>query len=240
VQYDPTSGVLNAAGPKLDADITPVIYKLTVGGKLWTGMIGVPPGGTHDLAETGRLQLFVPSGTVGPHGGEVQRVGPDRVELIANKHTGDVRAYVLDSENQPVDPGDREITVAVEGARPSVLTLTPDPQAHFAVGHLPALFDAPHVTVAVHERDTTHAGLLGWSGGVVLVGPGAPRVHLVAVDTWPGEVIEVHRVHGKHVGVIADAPDAVVEGPGVVVGAPGDIVVGRGNRHREDGQGRDD
>lgn len=227
VQYDPKSGVLTAAGPKLDADITPITYDLTVGGTPWTGMIGVPPGGTHDLADTGKAQAAIPPGTVGPNGGVVESVGPDRVELLANKRTGDVRAYVLDADDHPVDPGDRKITVAVEGPRPSVTVLTPEPQAHFVVGHVPALVDAPEVTVAVNAHGATHACLVGWSpGSVVLTGPEAPHAHVVAVDAWPDEAIEVrgHHVVGAP-GVVVGAPGVVVNTPGIVVGAP-NIVVG--------------
>jgi hypothetical protein len=241
VHYDPKSGVLTASGPKLEADITPITYDLKVGGDPWTGVLGVPPGGTHDLADTGRLQVALPPGTVGPHGGTVEKVGPDRVELLPNKRTGDVRAYVLDADNHPVDPGDRKITVAVQGAHPSVLTLAPEPQAHFVVGHMPEILSAPQVTVAVKVHGTTHACLVGWSpGSVVVVGPAAPRLHLLAVDAWPGEVVEVHRWHGEHGEVIVGAPGVVVEGPGVVVGAPGVIVVGHGHKHHGHGHWEDD
>jgi hypothetical protein len=233
VQYDPRTGVLSAAGPKLDADITPVKYTLTVGDTPWNGTIGVPPGGTHDLAETGQLQTSLPPNTVGPNGGVVQMVGPDRVELVANKRTGDVRAYVLDADNHPVDPGERKITVEIAGPHPELVALAPEPQGHFVVGHAPAIVDAPQVTLAVHAHGTTHACLVGWSpGSVVVVGPGAPRVHVLAVDAWPDEVVEVHERHGKHgevvvgaPGVVVDAPRVVVGMPGVVVGAPG-VVVG--------------
>jgi hypothetical protein len=225
VKYDPNTGVLSAAGPKLDADITPVTYNLTVGGKPWSGMIGVPPGGTHDLADSGKLQASIPVGTVGPHGGLVQSVGPDRVELVANKRSGDVRAYVLDADNHPVDPGDRKITVAVEGPHPQVVVLAPEPQAHFVVGHVPTLVDAPQVTIAVHVHGTAHACLVGWSpGSVVVLGPEAPRVHVLAVNSWPDEVVEVHGWHGRHAEVVVGAPGVVVEPPGVLIGAPGVIV----------------
>src|SRR5258708_27813834 len=109
VQYDPSAGVLTAEGPKLEADITPVNYTLMVGGTPWSGSIDVPRGGTQDLVATGRLQGSLAPSAVGPNGGIVQMVGPDRIELVANKHTGDVRAYVLDADNHPVDPGDRKI-----------------------------------------------------------------------------------------------------------------------------------
>lgn len=236
VQYDPKSGVLSATGPKLDADITPITYTLTVGATPWTGRMGVPPGGTHDLADTGKLQASIPPGAVGPNGGIVQRVGSDRVELVANKHTGDVRAYVLDADDHPVDPGDRKITVDVEGDHPSELVLAPEPHGHFVVGHMPAIVDAPQVTVAINARGTTHACLVGWSpGSVVVVGPAAPRVHVFAVDAWPDEVVELREHHGKRgevavgaPGVVVGAPGVVVEGPHVVIGAPGVVVGGAG------------
>jgi hypothetical protein len=242
VQYDNKSGVLTAAGPALDADITPVSYSLSVGGTPWSGSIEVPKSGTQELIASGRVQASLAPNALGPNGGVVQTVGTDRIELVANKRTGDIRAYVLDADNRPVDPGDRKITVAIQSERPEILVLTPEPQAHFFVGHLHTRVDPPHVTVAVSARGTTHACLVGWSPGtVVLVGPETPRVHLLAVDVWPGEVIEV-RGHGRHHGevavtspgvvvgapaVVVESPSLVVEPPSIVVGSPA-VVVGAG------------
>jgi hypothetical protein len=247
VKYDPKTGVLTAAGPKLEADITPVNYDLTVGGTPWHGTIDVPTGGTQDLVATGQLQAPIPPGTVGPNGGVVHVVGPDRVELVANKHTGDVRAYVLDADNHPIDPGDRKITVAVQGEHPEVLVLAPEPSRHFFVGHLRARVNPSYVTVAVNVRGTTHACLVGWSpGAVVVLGPEAPRLHLLVVDAWPGEVVEVHghgRFHEEVVvgapGVVVEAPSLVVQPPSVVVGVPGVVVGGPVYEVREHGWGRD-
>src|SRR5260221_8297095 len=95
VEYDPKTGVLVAKGPKLEADLTPVEYALVVDGKPWAGSLDVPKDGTQDLVDTSKQQAALPPNTVGPNGGVVQVVGPDRVEIVANK-TGDVRAYVLD------------------------------------------------------------------------------------------------------------------------------------------------
>jgi hypothetical protein len=185
VEYDPKTGLLTAAGPALDADITPVSYSLTEGGTPWSGTIDVPKGGTQDLVASGRIQASLAPNVLGPNGGVVQTVGPDRIELVANRRTGDMRAYVLDADSRSVDPGDRKITVAIQDERPEILVLTPEPQGHFVVGHLHTRIDPPHVTVAVSLRGTTHACLVGWSpGSVVLVGPEAPRVHLAtAADT---------------------------------------------------------
>jgi hypothetical protein len=233
VTYEAKTGVLTAAGPKLDADITPVNYTLSVGGKPWTGSIDVPRGGTHDLVETGKVQASLAPSAIGPNGGIVRAVGPDRVELVANKHTGDVRAYVFDKDSHPIDPGDRKITVAIQGEHPEVLVLAPEPHGHFVVGHLRARVDPPYLTLAVNVHGTAHACLVGWSPGtVVLVGPESPRVHLLAVDAWPGEVVEVHERHGRYheevvvggPGVVVAAPAVVVEAPSLVVGAPAVVV----------------
>jgi len=260
VQYDPKTGVLNAAGPRLDADVTPVSFNLTAGGTPWTGSIDVPRGGTQDLVATGRLQVALAPSTVGPNGGVVQAVGSDRVELVANKHTGDVRAYVLDADNHTIDPGDRKITVALQGEQPEILVLAPEPQAHFVVGHMRARVDPPYLTVAVNAGGTTHACLVGWSpGSVVLIGPEAPRVHLLTVNAWPDEVVDVHGPHGRHhgdgvvgaggvvvgaPGLVVDAPSLVVEATGVVIGTPGvvvggpGVVVGGGVEGHDRGEGR--
>jgi hypothetical protein len=253
VQYDPKTAVLTAAGPTLDADITPVSYSLTVGGTPWIGSIDVPKGGTEDLVATAKLQPpAAPSLTVrGPNGGIVQTVGHDRIEVVANRNTGDVRAYVLDADNHPVDPGDRKITIAFEGEQPEVVVLAPEPQGHFVVGHLHARVDPPQFTVAVNAQGATHACLVGWApGSVVVVGPAAPRVHLLAVETWQGEVVDVH-MHARHheevmvegPGVVVGGPSVVVETPGVVVSGPSVVVgggveahghVGRGHEHDRD------
>lgn len=226
VQYDSSTGVVTAAGPKLTADITPVDYSLTVDGKPWTGELAVPIDGTQDLAENAKLNVATPPPTTGPHGGVVQIVGPDRVELVANKGNGEVRAYVLDPNNQPIDPGDRNITIALQGDQPETVVLAPDPTTHFFVGHVRTRVDPVNVTVAVRAHGRTHACLVGWQpGAVVVVGPAAPRVHLLAVETWaPTEVVEV-RGHGHHGEVIVERPGVVVGAPGVVVGAP-NVVVG--------------
>jgi hypothetical protein len=120
----------------------------------------------------------------------VQVVGPDRVEVAANKVTGEVRAYVLDSAGHPVDPRDRKITLAIQAEQPELITLEPEPRALFLVSNLRTRVDPKHVTIAVTAHGATHACLAGWSpGSVVLVGAAAPRVHLLVVEAWPAVVV---------------------------------------------------
>jgi hypothetical protein len=234
VQYDAKTGVLTAAGPALAADITPMHYDLSVGGSAWNGAIDIPKGGTQDLVDTSKLQGSFSANVAGPNGGVVEAVGPDRIEVVANKATGDVRAYVLGPDNRPIDPGDRKITLAIDGEAPELLVLVPAPEGHFVMGHIGARIDPPHLTVAVNAHGATHACLVGWApGSVVVVGPKAPRVHLLAVEAWPGEVIEVHGRHGHvHDEVVVGAPAVVVVGtPGVVVGGGAEVHGGMGWGH---------
>jgi hypothetical protein len=72
------------------------------------------------------------------------------------------------------------------------------------------------------------------------MGPDAPRVHLLAVETWPGEVVEVNGRHGRHHGevavgapgvdvegsVVVGGPSVVLSGPSVVLGGPSVVVGG--------------
>ncbi len=233
--YNEKTGVLTATGPKLDADLNHVTYALVADGKPIDGAIDVPRGGTQDLVETAKLQTTIPEDkTVGPNGGVVQVVGPDRVEVVANRETGEVRAYVLDADYHVVDPGDRKITLAFEGHDPEVVVLTPAPKGRFVVGHVRTRVDPVHVTVAVNVHGATHACLVGWvPGKVVVVGHKAPRVHVfvVAQPVWDEDgVVVLHGHHHGH-GVVVGAPGVVVGAPGIVVGAPGVVVHEPGHVH---------
>lgn len=237
--FDAKTGVLTATGPKLDADITPVNYDLQVDGQPWSGAIGVPRAGTVELVDTGKLQASIPDGKLGPNGGVVQMVGPDRVEIVANKTNGEVRAYVLDPDFHVVEPGDRKITIALEGPDPEVIVLAPQPKVKFVVGKVKTRVDPIHVTVAVNVHGTTHACLVGWHPGVVVVyGPTAPPpVRFYAVEAWDDDDDDHGHGHGHHghgqvvvggPGVVVTGPGIVVGGPSVVVGAPGIVVGGPG------------
>ena len=233
VDYDPKTGLLTATGPKLEADITPVSYALTVDGKPWNGVIDVPADGTQDLVDTGKEQAKLPVGIKGPNGGIVQMVGPDRVEVLANKKNGEVRAYVLDDDNKPVDPGDRTVTLALGGDAPETVILAPDPGGHFVVGHMVTRVDPVNVTVAVKRHGRVHACLVGWAPGeVVVVGPEAPPVAIWGPPAvfvgGPGVVVDAPGVVVGGPGVVVGAPGVVVGAPGVVVGAPGVVVEGPG------------
>src|SRR5262245_53661717 len=81
---DANTGLLAATGPKLEADLTEVDYTVNVSGKPWTGVMLVPPGGTAALVAGGKAAAAakLPDDAVGPHGGAIQVVGGDRLEMV--------------------------------------------------------------------------------------------------------------------------------------------------------------
>jgi hypothetical protein len=110
---DPKSGALVATGPKLDAPLTEVAYTVDAAGKALSGTMYVPKGGTVAIAADAKVTVDA-GASVGPHGGHVERIGSDWVEVVASKN-GDVRAYVLDGDRnvvaEPVAVGPHVVVV---------------------------------------------------------------------------------------------------------------------------------
>ncbi|MEZ4298073.1 MAG: hypothetical protein R3B70_24185 [Polyangiaceae bacterium] len=103
-------GSLAATGPKLTAELTTITYSLKVGDSTWEGALHVPPGGTADLVAA--PSVTVPEGTKGPNGGVVDVVGDQRVEMVVDEKTGEVRVYLLDENLQPIPVGDATAVAA--------------------------------------------------------------------------------------------------------------------------------
>src|SRR5262249_6552316 len=94
---------LTASIPKLTENLTTISYSLKVGDATWDGTLHVPPGGTKALLAV--PTVAVPEGTKGPHGGIVDVVGDQRVEIVIDEKTGQVRMYMLDDKLQPIPVG---------------------------------------------------------------------------------------------------------------------------------------
>src|SRR5262249_40617172 len=75
-----SGSALTASIPKLSDNLTTIQYSLKVGDATWDGNLHVPPGGTKALLAA--PAVAVPEGTKGPHGGVVDVVGDQRVEII--------------------------------------------------------------------------------------------------------------------------------------------------------------
>ena len=225
--YDPTTGMHAGKIPALTADITEIAYDGTVGGKTLKGVIHVPQGGTNELVESGKAAAGkVPADAKGPNGGVVQVVGPDVVEIAADKG-GAVRVYILDDARKPVAVGTRTVKLAVGGPSGEVIELTPDPSGGYFVGKLSLKGNPSKLTVIVRSKPGAApvVVLCGWNPGtVVVVGRNARPVNLYVVNVWPQTT------------VVVNPTKTVVVVPGTVVVTTKGKGKGRKNGHYKKGR----
>ncbi|MGK4009142.1 hypothetical protein WMF31_41470 [Sorangium sp. So ce1036] len=222
--FDAKTGLLVAAGPKLEADLTQVSYNIVVAGKPWNGTLHVPAGGTRVIVEGARKaeKRPIPAGKTGPNGGVIQVVGDDIVEVVADKASGQVRVYVLSPDLKPIPVGDRKIKLAFAGPSSELVVLKPAPGGLYAVGTVTTRVNPVKLTVVVAHPTHADVVLVGYRPGMhVVVGPRAPSLNVIVATTWnvgvkvkttPGVVVvhddddddddgrRVHviHVHGKH------------------------------------------
>jgi hypothetical protein len=193
---DPDTGLLQGDGPKLKGDMTEVSYALKVHGKDWAGSLYVPKGGTAELNEDAKTatNIKVPEGARGPHGGAIQIVGQDRVELVADPSSKEVRVYVLDDQLKPMPVGARKVKLAVVEDRPEMIVLTTEPGGAYLKGRLSGEHDPVKITISVTTNEQTHVALVGYHpGAVVVVGSRAPRIHVVVAGVFRGpDVVHEH------------------------------------------------
>lgn len=205
------SGYVVATGPKLQDDLTEITYNLQVENKPWLGTLHVPRGGTLELSasanEGTNVAVTVPAGKVGPNGGVVQVVGEDRVEVIADKNTGQVRAYFLDPEFKVIKGPNRKVRIAIAGETPEIIVLEPEPTVGlYFVGRARTRVDPLRLTVAVTNHEVTHTRIVGFQPHTrLVVGARAPRVKFLVASGWEPDV-DV-RVHGRGPAVVVRDDD---------------------------------
>ncbi|UQA59560.1 hypothetical protein [Polyangium aurulentum] len=188
LELDAKTGLFVAAGPKLEADLTELDYTVTVGGKPWKGALHVPVGGTASLVAGAKAaaDIKVPEGKLGPNGGVIQVVGKDRLELVADEVTGEVRVYVLDADLNAVAVGEREVSLGVVAdATPVTIALAPVEAGAYFVGKWALAADPLKLTIAMKNAGQTHCALVGYRPGArIVVGASAPRVKVRVKTRW--------------------------------------------------------
>jgi hypothetical protein len=195
VAVEPKTGYLIGTGPALQDDFTPINYKLNVENKPWGGTLHVPRGGTLELHNSAKASIgIVPEGKVGPNGGVIQVIGDDRVEVVAEKSTGQVRVYFLDPDYKVIKGPDRQVKIAIGGESPEIVVLEPEPKVGlFFVGRLKTKVDPVRVSVAVTHHDVSRAAIVGWAPTThLVVGTRAPRVRLLVASGWAAPDVDVH------------------------------------------------
>jgi hypothetical protein len=113
-QLTASGAALTTAIPKLGEGLTTITYSLKVGEATWDGSLHVPQGGTKELIAVPTVS--VPEGTKGPHGGAVDVIGDQRVEIVVDEKTGEVRMYMLDDKLQPIPVGSASAVVGFQQA----------------------------------------------------------------------------------------------------------------------------
>jgi hypothetical protein len=189
LKQDPDTGLLVGQAAKLKGELTEVDYALNVGAKDWKGVLYVPEGGTAELDEGAKAasKVTVPEGKQGPHGGTIQVVGQDRIELVADPSSKEARVYVLDGELKQVPVGARKVKLAVVDDRPEVIVLTPEPGGTFLKGRVASEHDPIKITVSVTVNQERHVALVGYHpGAIIVVGSRAPRIHVMVIDGFRG------------------------------------------------------
>ena len=215
---DAKTGVLVAAGPKLEADLTEVDYTITVSGKPWSGVMHIPVGGTAALAASAKVtaEAKLPDQSVGPHGGAIQIVGNDRLEMVADAETGQTRVFVLDVNLQPVAIEARTLKMGFVAERSELVTFVPEPSGLYFVGRIGATMNPLQITVALGSGGVTRAAIWGYRPGIRLYAPSAtvliataPRVQFRLKGGFDGDVDVYGRSHvnvvvkgdnGRHLG----------------------------------------
>ena len=208
--YDADAKALVAVGPPPTQDITPLHYQIVAKGEHLAGTLHVPVGGTVALAADAK------DGTTdakGPHGGVIQVVGGDKLEIVAEDGSEDVRVYVLDAEGKPTAPGDRKITLALIADTPEVVVLSPSDDGLYVMGKLHLKDDPSRITVVVRRASVAHVAIVGWKPGTRLIVSGGPpakvKIHVKAngtaldikVKDGPGAPAMVKvQDHGDHGG----------------------------------------
>lgn len=97
----------------LEQGLTTIELALKIKGKEFKESIDVPEGGTKALLK--KSKITVAEGTKGPNGGTVDVVDEQRVELVMDDKTGDVRVYFLNEKLEVIDvPAGTDITVNID------------------------------------------------------------------------------------------------------------------------------
>jgi hypothetical protein len=194
LEPDANTGLYVATIPKLGADLTEVGYEIDVNGKPVKGAMHLPRGGTKALVTTARAaaENKLPEGKKGPHGGVVQVVGSDILEIAADEKTNQVRVYALNDDLKPVAVGKRRVKLGVVSSTPEMIELEAEPKQMYFTGKLSVKANPTKLTVALYEDDAPEpvVVLCGWHpGAVIVVGAGAPVLLLFAIASWPDVVI---------------------------------------------------
>jgi len=181
------SAIYGATLPAFDADLTPINYTFKLSGKTYVGTLHVPAGGTAVIVKAAAAppKVVIEPGTKGPHGGVVQVVGEDRLELVSDLETGEVRVFVLDVGLKPIVVGERKVTIGVVADHPEVVVLAPEPGGLYFTAGWGIAVDPLRITLGLHVGARYDVAIVGFRPGVrLVVGAKAPVIAVRVKTGW--------------------------------------------------------
>lgn len=176
LSYDADAKALVAAGPPPRADITELKYEIAVKDGAITGALHVPVGGTAAIVSGAKASEKIATDATGPNGGVVQVVGDDRIEIVADDESDEVRVYVLDAGGKAIVAGERKITLGIDADGTEIIVLTPSPDGLYLTGKWKAKVDPSRITLVVRKGGEARVAIVGWKPGAKLVVSGGPRL----------------------------------------------------------------
>lgn len=235
LKIDEKSQLLVGDGPKLQGGLTEAKYTITSTGKTWNGTLHLPDDGTAGLAENAKkaASKSIPTDQPGPNGGVVQVVDDEVIEVVADKNSGQVRVYVLDSDLKPVPAGDRKIKLAIQGNGSEVIELSVHPDGYLE-GKVIARTDPLKLTILLNRGGKAKVALVGFTRGKhVVVRPGTIRL-LIVNPGWKAVVVKGDKDDKEDKGRKDDKDNK--ENHGKKDDPPGkkDDHPGKGNAHGHD------
>jgi hypothetical protein len=188
------TGILEADGPDLDAELTELKYTLLVDGKPRTGFLHLPARGTAGLAEvapgaTGEPATGEPA--KGEHDGVVQVVGGKKYEMVADSASGLTRVYLVGDHG----PRPKKLQLAVDADPPARVNLVWQDEGYY-LSEVELRQTPRKVSLVVVDHDSrVHVALIGFRPGVVL-----------AVDARPVFWVRRGWARGHHKGTLHGPP----------------------------------
>jgi hypothetical protein len=202
--YDRRTQLLVAVGPKLEAELTEMSYTLVISGQPWSGTLHVPVGGTAALVTSARAaaEIKIEPGKRGPNGGVVEVVGEQRVELVSDEGSGEVRVYLLDPEWHVIRyEAHHHVRLGFVAGVSHSIALVPHPGGFFFTGLWSVGMNPSRITMAFSAGAVMHTRLFGFFPGVpFLVGPMAPLFGCRIATSWGPPDISIYtdaNVHGR-------------------------------------------
>jgi hypothetical protein len=166
--------------------LTEMRYTLDVAGTTVEGALHIPRDGTEELVAAALAAATTERrGGKGPHGGVVQVVGEDIVEIVGRVESRDVRVYLLDTSLQTIRTGERKVALSMVLQDSTAFIAMDNRGGIYYDAEFPIDSDPAEITVVVTEANEADVALVGYEpGDAIAAGRSAPKVPIFVAEMW--------------------------------------------------------